>query len=273
MTRALVPLVSFLLAAVALHADEPVSVNTLFTAGEMRAVRQGAILTRASLSGSEPVNLAPPDDRITVPATRYTDPALAGYEMIADERAFIPCRPDAKLRLALYNKLFSHSLFSGMKYYSHTEKKAETLVLESCTIDTPRRCRRLRSTAVKKIEPHRSGAFFMRDNRLGAIIFRTDLYAEGENFITTSVSEIPVTRFGLEVSEKGDYRMASFLIYDRDAGGFYYYSLHALRIRSGIILRSGMLSPKSFANRVRANTVHTAKLLGVNWQDRLAAAR
>jgi len=273
MTRALVPLVSFLLAAVALHADEPVSVHALFTAGEMRAVRQGAILTRASLRGSDPVNLAPPNDRITVPATRYTDPALAAYEMVADERAFIPCKLDAKSRLAFYNKLFSHALLSGMKYYSYTEKKAETLVLESCTIDTPRRCRRLRTTAVKKIEPHRSGAFFMRDNRLGAIIFSADLYAEGNNFITTSASEIPVTRFGLEVSEKGDYRMASFLIYDSDAGGFYLYSLHALRIRSEIILKSGMLSPKSFANRVRANTVHTARLLGVNWQDRLAAAR
>ncbi len=254
-------------------AEIPVVPGLLFTPEEMKRVRAGEVLTRVRLQGNSNYNMKSTHERIAVPKTAYTYPALGNHEMVAEERAFIPFQDEPKARLHSYNLLLDHTLMSGMKYYSHTAGRVEPLILEGCRIHAPTRFRRLRARPVKAIEPRHTGYFFVRDNRLGVLVFRTDLFSLGRDFIIRSVSEAPVTRLGVEVSGKGDFTMVTFLMYDGDAAGFYYYSLHALRIRSYLLLKSGTLSSKSFANRIRAYTVFTARLFGHNWQDRLEAAK
>jgi len=44
-----------------------------------------------------------------------------------------------------------------------------------------------------------------------------------------------------------------------------------MRIRSSYFLKLGMLSAENFANRIRGSTVHMAKLLGIDWDNRIKA--
>jgi hypothetical protein len=83
-------------------------------------------------------------------------------------------------------------------------------------------------------------------------------------FIAKNYTMTPVKRYGVTVSAEGEYRMITFL-FPEGSRGYYLYSVHALRIRSAVMLKSGFLNSESFANRIRACTVHTAKLFGVNW--------
>ena len=55
-------------------------------------------------------------------------------------------------------------------------------------------------------------------------------------------------------------------IYDEEKEGFFYYTVSPIRIRIDLALKK--LSPTTFSNRLRATTVHLAKLLGLDWEDK-----
>ena len=55
---------------------------------------------------------------------------------------------------------------------------------------------------------------------------------------------------------------------DKDRKGYFYYAVHAMKVRSGLIKTFGRLSPESFANRIRAMTVHIAAFFEMGWSQR-----
>ena len=55
---------------------------------------------------------------------------------------------------------------------------------------------------------------------------------------------------------------------DKDKKGYFYYALHAMKVRGGLIRTLGRLSPESFANRIRAMTVHVAAFFEMDWSER-----
>ena len=50
--------------------------------------------------------------------------------------------------------------------------------------------------------------------------------------------------------------------------GYFYYAVHAMKVRGGLIRTLGRLSPESFANRIRAMTVHIAAFFEMDWSKR-----
>ena len=246
----------------------PPAVHNFFSDGERSAVKQGKILTRVYLKGSGVDGGKKPAQSFAVPVTRYTS-GITGWEMIAEEKAYIPSFPG---KLPLYISLLAYSRYSGMKYYSVTDRTMQSFILSAYTVVSTGSEVAVRDSRPGAIAPSRTGYFRVRDNRLGWLTFRGELYHSDGVFIAKNYTMTPVTRYGVKVSAKGEYRMITFL-FPEGSRGYYLYSVHALRIRSTVMLKSGFLSGESFANRIRACTVHTAKLFGVNWRGKIVAAR
>jgi len=246
----------------------PVAVGTCMSAQEMRAVKSGRILTRVYLKHNGAGNVKQATGYFSIPATPYTA-GIRGWEMLAEEKAYIPASPDM---LQLYNSLLGYSSYAGMHYYSVTDRAMKPFIREAYTIASPGSVRRVRDSRAVSITPSRNGYFRIRDNRLGWLTFKGELFYRNGVFIAKNYSVTPVTRYGVTISRKGEYRMITFLFPD-GPGGYYLYSVHALRIRSEVMLKSGFLNSESFANRIRAATVHTAKLLGRNWIGKIIAAQ
>ena len=247
-----------------------ISLQSLFSAAEITAVLQGKIITRTYLKGSPSVNVGNRND-LRIPSSEYIGD-FSNYEMVADEKAFIPYRLTKENRLAFYNLLASHSRLTGMKYYSRTDNKLEPFIIDSHSVDSTEGVRGTADPVYASIEKKRESFFRIRDNRFGDMVFRSNLYSEGDCFIVKNTCAVPLSKYGLSLSRAGEYQMINVLLYDGKAGGFYYYAVHALRIRSDALLKSGMLSAWSFANRLRAGTIHTARMLGVDLMDKIRVA-
>jgi hypothetical protein len=244
-----------------------ISLQALFSADEIAALRQGKIITRAYLKGSPSLNVGGTND-LRIPRLEHLGD-FSNYEMVADEKAFIPYKLTDENRLAFYNLLASHSHLAGMKYYSRTDERLEPFIIDSYSVDSAEGARKTADPVYPSIEKKRVNYFRVRDNRFGDMVFRSKIYNEGDGFIIKNACTVPLSRYGLSLSRAGEYQIINILLYDRKAGGFYYYALHALRIRSGALLKSGMLSTWNFANRLRAGTVHMARMLGVDLTDKI----
>lgn len=244
-----------------------ISVPSFIPADEITVLRQGKIITRAYLKGSPPLNIGSRNDLMIARSEHIGD--FSNYEMVADEKAFIPYRLTDQNRLAFYNLLTAHSRLAGMKYYSITARKLAPFIIDSHTVETAEGARKAADPVYGSIIKKRESYFRVRDNRFGDMVFRSDLYNMGDCFIVKNTSTTPVSKYGMSLSGAGEYQMIHFLLYDREASGFYYYAVHALRIHNGALIKSGMLSTLSFANRLRAGTVHLAQMLGVDLSDRI----
>ena len=105
------------------------------------------------------------------------------------------------------------------------------------------------------------------DNRFGLLLFSSEIYNSGNNFIIKNRSEIPMSKNFFDINNKGEYQLIYFFIYDETLKGYFYYAFNAMRIRNDTILSLGILTAENFANRLRATTVHTARYFGINWEE------
>lgn len=255
-------LLSLILILPAFAAAQPIALESIFSAEEMAAMRKGKILSRAYLKGGQPINIKNRSDLI-MPRSKYIGD-FSNYEMVADEKMFIPYELTDANRLEFYNMLAAHSRLSSMMYYSRAEKKRKQFIMESYSVEPVQKERRIDDPFYSSIEKKQVSYFKVQDNRLGEIVFKCDLYSDGDTFVVKNTSTVVISRYGVLLSSPGEYQIINLFVYDRKAGGFYYYALHALRINSSVLLNSGMLSTWSFANRLRAGTVHLAGLLGMD---------
>jgi len=250
----------------ALWADT--AVRVFFTAGERASVKKGAIISRATLAGGEGFNL-PAEASIILPRSRHIPRELSGYEMLAEERAFFPYAMNPPRALSLYNSLFAFSKFAGIRYYSRTDRKLLTYILSSSRIASPGGGGALPDPVYGVVEPRRSCHFAIRDNRFGDITFSHEVLADGDTFVVKSVCVHQLRKMGFTIAGAEEYRLTSMFLYSPADRGFYYYGLHALRVRTGFFTSSGLLNAESFANRLRAETVRRAGLLGLDWSAKI----
>lgn len=248
-----------------LGAETPLSV--FFSAAEKSSVKKGAIITRAFLNGTDGFNLSA-GRTIILPASHHVPRILSGYEMLAEERAFMPYAMTPAGRLAFYNGLFAFSKFAGISYFSRSDKKFLTYILASAKISAPGGLA-LADPVYQSVEQRRTGYFKIRDNRFGDITFRHEVIAEGNAFIVKSVCTHSLGKMGFTIAGPEEYRLTTVFNYSPADRGFYYYGLHALRVRTGFFTSSGLLNAESFANRLRAETVRRAGLLGLDWSAKL----
>ncbi len=254
-----------------LHAQNTLSIDTFFNDNEKASVLKNKILTRVYLKYIECDNPEIRNERIQIPKTRYIEENFSDYEMVVDEKAFIPYKLNERAKLSLYNIFSAYSKLSGVQYYSRTDKKTQPLIIRCSRIESPTQRTLLNDIVNSNIAGARVNYFQFEDNRFGVLAFRSEIFNEGDNFIVKNVCVQPMEKFGFSINKKGEYQMHSFFIYDRKANGYFYYAFQAMRIRSYFIKKLGFLNPESFANRIRANTVHTAGLLGHDWRDRIKA--
>ena len=266
-------LLIFIIAALQLYkhsgAEEKLIADVFFNKTEKEILLKGELITKSYLKHRGTVHTPNTDARIIVPVTKFTGNDLQNYEMLCVEKAFFRYEASEKSLLYLYNTLAAYSKLSGMQYYSRTDKKIQPFITESFGMDSNNK--RIDDLTRSSITPKSVNYLKITDNRFGELIFRSELYNEGENFILKNVCLQPMEKYFIAINNKEEYRLISFFIYDKQAKGYYYYSLHAMRIRSENFLKLKMLSAENFANRIRGNTVHMAKLIGLNWDDKLKA--
>ena len=109
---------------------------------------------------------------------------------------------------------------------------------------------------------------YIKDNRFGKILFKSEIFHTGGHFVTKHTNMKPLSMLALRVTGKGEYQMLSFYIYDQRRQGYFYVSVHAMKIRGRVAKTLGGLNPESCANRIRAATVHRAAFFGLDWRDR-----
>ena len=205
------------------------------------------------------------DLSIEIPHTPFTTNDYDKYEMICDEKAFIPFQLNETNKLEFYNALLAYSKLSGAEYFSFNGSKKVVFILDCFTIEGKWKRKPMSDVVVNTIEKERKGYYLQKDNKFGNLGFESTLTVEGDAFILNNISIDPI----FPVNSAGEYQILSFFMYSKENNGFFYYVMSAMRIKNGLLLKSGKLFPTTFSNRLRGGTVHIASLLGLDWSDKL----
>lgn len=242
---------------------KPLEVKSFFSEKEIERVLNGEIITRMSIKYNEWNENT--DLKIDIPKTKYSNEDFSHYEMISDEKAFIPYNLNEKNKLDFLNILTSYSKLQGMKYYSRKADEVLELIINCYRVESEKNKKRISDEVYKTIPQETTSYFFQEDNRFGKLIFRSKLYNEGNNFVMINTCTQPIT-FVVFVNRREEFKFITYFIYDEEREGYFYYTVNPIRIRIDIALKK--LSPTTFSNRLRATTVHLSKLLGLNWEDK-----
>jgi hypothetical protein len=250
---------------------EELKTTAFFSEKDIQRVRSGEIITRMYLQNDAVKENT--DLKIDVPKSRYAAEDLSAYEMITDEKAFIPYSiKDGSDRLRFYNTLTAFSKLKGMTYFSRRIMKVQEMILDCYRIDSPTAKKRTEDMIYSEIKDKIVNYFLQKDNRFGKLVFMSELYNEGDNFIMINTCTQPITSAVFNICDKNEYKIITYFIYDKETKGFYYYTVNAMRVRLKFVLSENklmVLYPTTFSNRLRAATVHFAGLLGLDWKEKL----
>lgn len=244
--------------------------STFFSLDELKRIDSGELISRMYVKYDPDKESSDTDLYAKINKTEYFDRSLDEYDLIADEKGFIPYKLTDESKLKFYNILTSFSSLKGMKYYSRRDAKV-TIFIKECYRVESLSGKKYNDITYSEIKPKLVSMFMQEDNKFGKLIYRSELYNEGDNFILINTNLEPVTKLMLTGAEKEDFKTYTFFIYDKEKSGFYYYSLVVLKAKSSLLLKQGLFGPTAFSNRLRAATVHLAKLIGFNWEDKLNA--
>jgi len=239
------------------------SIADIISPGEKGVLLKGGIITYARIEGKGEVfagvvKASLPDKA----GSLYDYPS--GYSIAAVEKFFF--KADAALGESMFNRLLDYSSLKGMEYYSLSEGRVIPLILDS---------RASGGSSIKEEIGGKSAVSFftIKDNRLGVIPFSSKVCSGNGVLSVTGICSGTVTRFGMKVFEPGDYRVYKYLAYDKTAGGWFYCSVQLMRVRSDILKRFDLLKPENICNRLRGETVHILKLIGIRRTVDMAAFR
>ena len=255
---------------IAFNPESPgaVDADEFFNFSQKKMVKKGRILTRVRVKGTGGFNLSG-KDTFPLPRSKRIPPTFSDYEVLAEERAFIPYNLNRGGRLRFYNSLFAFSRFAGTKYYSSTDRSLLTYLPESSVVDSVTFRKKYPDPVFGAITAKRTIYYRVRDNRFGEIVLRGDIFAGNNLYSIESRNVHSLKKLGITVVAKDMFRTMAVFLYDEQASGFYYYSLHAIRFNNGFFASSGFLKADSLANRVRAETVRRAFILGHNWNGKI----
>lgn len=93
----------------------------------------------------------------------------------------------------------------GLQYYSRTEKKMKTLFKASAVVPFPASSKTATAPAFRALPIDTSFYFFQIDNRLGKVTYRADLRAEKDHVTFFIYNVSPVSKWGLQIAEIGDF--------------------------------------------------------------------
>ena len=260
----------FLIHSLPVSADQEPSINDFFNEQEIEKVTAGNIITYAHLAGSKSISTELITQPVKIPGNKFTAGTdFSAYEMIAIEKAFLPYSLETKSLLGLYKRLVSFSSLSGTDYYSRSEGKVKPFILESFHVPSATDTAPIEDPLYDDIQPKRTHYFRIKDNRFGWLTFRNEIHNTGNNFVMKNVSETQMKKFFTQINNQGEYQLIYYFFYDELRKGYFYYALNAMRIRRNPFFGMDILSAENFANRIRAVTVKTARLIGLDWEERI----
>jgi hypothetical protein len=245
------------------------SLNSFFTVNEKRYAVNGEFLTSVSLAGKGEVHSNGIENSFPV-RNSYITASSSNYDMAAVEKGFFYMDGNSSGREKIFRSLTDFSTLKGMVYYSQTSGSSSTLILDSWKIQSQDDYIKV-NVKDKTIPESARSHFAIKDNRLGLLTFKSEFIASGENFIMINTSTGTSSRFGMKIFYPGDYRIYKILIYDKNLKGYYFYTAQFMKVRSSILSKMDLIKPESFANRVRAESIHFLKSLGVDRSGKLAA--
>lgn len=240
-----------------------VSINQLFSSEELAGLADDlTIKTRVYLKYNALNENT--HDNLIVPTTKFTGDEFLDYEMICDEKAFIPYDLEKESTQKVYEILTDPTLLKGSRYYSRRAREVKELIVDAFPIDE--KGKKIVENAPKNLKPYTKGRFRQKDNKFGKLDFISELYNEESNFIlvTTCDTAIPF------IAKKGEYKIVSFFMYDELRKGFYYYAVYGMKINTDSLLKKGglkTLAPTTFTNRLRAALVKISSLLGYSREN------
>ena len=239
-----------------------------FTENEIERINNGEIISRMFVKYN--MREENSHESLEIPKTDYLNEDFDPYQIKADEKGFLPYVLTEESRLAFYNILSSYSKLTGMKYYSRRAGKVQVLV-EECY-----RVKNISGTEIsdlvcESIKPKSLNMFQQKDNKFGTLIYKSEVFNEGDNFILINSNAEPISKLIFNVTDPNEYKLFSYFIYDAEKKGFYYYSALISKINVDLLLKSKKVGPTAYSNRLRAASVHLAKLIGLNWEDKLNA--
>lgn len=252
--------------SIKLFSVEDLTLDTFFNEEEIKQTLDGNILSKMYVKfNAKKENTV---EFIEIPRTSYNDEDFSVYEVVTDEKFFLPYDLDSRSSLEFYNALLSYSKLEGMVYYSRRAGKSSELIKKS---------HRVKSISEKKeedivyseIKPQVSNLFLQKDNKLGTLYFRNELYSVNDNFVMINTCVVPISKAIFTLNDKNEYKIYSFFLYDAEKKGFFVYTFQAMRVKQDGLLKSGLIAPTTFSNRLRASTVHLAKMLNIDWADKL----
>lgn len=263
MKKILLLLYIFTFTLVAIYPNEFVKVDEIFSKEEITKVITGEIVVRTYFK-TNPANLNT-HMQIDIPKTKWTNEDYSKYEILVDEKAFIPYEMDDKKRLDIYNDLVSYSKLKGMVYYSMNAGKPQELILNSYRVRSESDKREIEDPVYSQITENITNYFFQEDNKFGKFVFKSDLYNNENSFVLSNVS----TQGIFPLNGKDEYKTITFFIYDNERGGFFYWTVFSMRVKVGLEILAKKTNVTLFSSRVRAVTVHLLKLMGIDWSSKL----
>ena len=244
---------------------EELSVNMFMTQEQIDRVKAGEIITRMYIKYDQHKEATDLD--LPVPSTSYAPVNYKDYQMITDEKAFLPYELTEETKMTFYNTISDANKLTDMQYYSRKADEVKTLVI-SAYPTTKKWIRIKNQQPLTEIQPHITGYFRQKDNKFGLLSFQSDLYNERNNFVLVNTCKTPIPF----ICFSDEYKTVTYFIYDEEAKGFYIYTAFLLVIRADSFLNGkGLmtLNPTTFSNRLRAATTHIGILLGQkDWADK-----
>lgn len=250
-----------------IYAVEGLNLSDFFNEDQKTAVDSGEIFNRIYIKYNA-VN-ENTDEFIELPVSDLIDNEVRDYEMIVDERAFIPYDIETQGKLNILKQLTSYSKLKGMPYYSRKIGQVQEFIVDAYTLDPEKHSKQIEDPVYSDIPAVVENYFLQQDNKFGKLKFKSTVRNYGDDFVIENVCIQPLQKFIIQVAKKEEYRYMSFYIYDHEKKGYYYYAFVAVRVRLDNVLKNGRVYPSSFANRLRASTVRIVKLIGLDWSDKL----
>ena len=234
-----------------------------FTAEQMERVLNGEIISRmciAQNAWNENTDLT-----MTIPGTSYDEGGYTDWEMICDEKAFIPFEMNDENKLKLLNILTNFESLKGAKYYSRKVDEILVLIEDAYRMKSGSNHTKAEPAKYDKFESHVTNYFSQKDNRFGRTFYQSDVWFDGDDVIMINSNVVGMT-FVVPINRKGEFKSITYLMYSAEHQGFFYYTANPIRIRVELALKK--LSPTTFAQRLRAMTVHYGMAMGADWGDK-----
>ena len=237
--------------------------STFMSADEMKRAANGEMISRMYVKYNARGENT--DMGIDIPRTKYADEDFFPYEILVDEKSFLSYELNDVSKLKMFNTFLSFSKSKGMIYYSRSAGKNETLIKDCFRVESEKSKQELPDVEYDKVQSKVVSYFLQQDNKFGKLNFKSELFNEGDNFVVKNTCMQAIAN----TNKPGEFKTITYLIYDSTAKGYYVYTLTAIRIRNDLLTKMGLLRPTTFSNRLRASTVHLAKLLGLDWESKL----